>query len=619
MEFSPGQVRYILRVLLKYRLLFLILYALLGGLALSGAFVFRFYFDPLPFRYGEMLWQLLPVAVCIKGLAAEGAGLTRSIWKYASFRDVKYVAGAAGLGSVLFVPAALWMTESNVPNGVLLLDGLLTFGLFTGLRFSGRFCLEARTFFAGWRHSGHTRVLVVGDGDRTELALRFLQKGDVKVVGILDADPVNRGRRLQGIPVRGTPEDLAPQLVNLEADEVVLAHSSSDPAEVRRVFSLASAAGAKVTILPEVSPMNGAAHGNPIRELKMSDFLGREPVDLDPTPLRKSLGGARVLVTGAGGSIGSELCRQIARLPVEKLVMLDFSETALFEISEEVRSAESGVGRACAVLCDIRHREELKAVFEEWKPNVVIHAAAFKHVPMMEAHPLDAARTNVLGTRNVVEAAKAAGVKRFLQVSTDKAVEAEGIMGASKAWGERVVHEAGYSCVRFGNVLGSSGSVIPLFEKQWKRSGKLQVTHADATRYFMTIEEAVQLILHAEALGGTGEMYVLDMGEPVRILDMARQMVALKQGAGEETIEITGLRPGERIHEQLHSESEVLKETRVPKIRRIESSKEVGDRRSVFVSRAGRRPERWVVGDALDELERLVEQREVDGVREWLM
>ena len=285
--------------------------------------------------------------------------------------------------------------------------------------------------------------------------------------------------------------------------------------------------------------------------------------------------------------------------------MCHFSQ---FGLDEEKNAQLHGL-TPFAALCDIRFPADLQAVFEEVRPEVVIHAAACKHVPMMERHPLEAARTNVLGTRNVVEAAKAVGVKRLMHVSTDKAVNPEGVMGASKAWGERVVREAGYSCVRFGNVLGSSGSVMPLFEKQWDRSGTLQVTHQDATRYFMTIEEAVLLILHAESLEEKSETYVLDMGEPMRILELARQLVTLKHGDEEAAIEITGLRPGERIHERLHSEDEVPKETRVPKIRRLENlgTGEMGNSDAQSLK------------DTLAELERLVTHRDVDGVREWLM
>ncbi|MGA0369388.1 MAG: polysaccharide biosynthesis protein, partial [Kiritimatiellia bacterium] len=264
------------------------------------------------------------------------------------------------------------------------------------------------------------------------------------------------------------------------------------------------------------------------------------------------------------------------------------------------------------LLCDIRFPEDLQAVFEKVRPDVVFHAAAYKHVPMMELHPMEAARTNILGTRNVVECAKKSGVKRLLHVSTDKAVEAEGVMGASKAWGERIVRAAGYSCVRFGNVLGSSGSVIPLFEKQWTRQGVLQVTHPEATRYFMTIEEAVQLMLHAEALQGSGNVYILDMGEPVKIMDLAKQMVELRtrnaidcspeNDPATSPIRIVGLRPGERIHERLHTPEEQLEPTSVPKVNRLSGRVDL----SGFAER-------------LDALEQAVAHRDPEKIRDQLL
>ncbi|MDF3130418.1 polysaccharide biosynthesis protein [Kiritimatiellaeota bacterium B1221] len=613
---------------MKYRILFILLHTLAGWLSLKLAFMLRFYFDPLPFRYDYMLLQTLPVAMIVKALAADGLGLTKRIWRYASFRDVKPVCLAALAGSAVFIPLAYGMEGSSYPNGPLLLDFLFTLSLFTAIRFSGRFWMEARRLLQGLQKKVESRVLILGAGEQGERALRFLQSEN-RVIGFLDEQNEIQGRLLLGLPVLGKLDDLAPVLKKKNPDEVVIALAHPGPERIRRVFEVGSSLGIRVSLMPERSP---ASEGNsyPIRELKMSDFLGREPVVLNPESLISSLGGMTVLVTGAGGSIGSELCRQIAALPVKKLLLLESSENALFEISEELKSGDGGrgaVGGLEVLLCDIRFREDLKAVFEKHRPDVVYHAAACKHVPMMELHPLDAARTNVLGTENVVALAKAFSVKRLLHVSTDKVVEAEGIMGASKAWGERVVRAAGYSCVRFGNVLGSSGSVIPLFEKQWSRQGQLQVTHREATRYFMTIEEAVLLILHAEALQGSGEVYILDMGEPVKILDLAKQVVALK-GAGrsgtgvggqepaygqggrkseEEDkslhgIEIVGLRPGERIHERLHTPEEKLEATNVPKVNKLSGTFEAVD-----------------LDQCLAELKQAVADRDVDEIRKILL
>lgn len=633
---------------MKFRLLFLLVHMLATWASLNLAFMLRFYFDPLPFRYDAMLLQTLPVAMIVKAWAADKLGLTRRIWRYASFRDVTPVLLAATLGSFLFVPLALWMVGSRYPNGPLLLDFLFTLALFTAIRFSGRFWMEVRRLFQGSKGKISSRVLILGAGDRGETALRFLQSGN-QVIGFLDDQDSIQGRLLLGLPVLGKFEDLLSVLKKQRIDEVVIALEQPGPERIRTIFELGSSTGCRVSLMPELSPAS-QAHNNPIRELKMSDFLGRESVQLDSAPLVKSLGGLCILVTGAGGSIGSELCRQIAVLPISKLLLLDYSENALFEISEELKGGREQVAESVieVLLCDIRFKKDLQAVFETYKPDVVYHAAACKHVPMMEMHPLDAARTNVLGTRNVVELAKANGVKRLLHVSTDKAVEAEGIMGASKAWGEKIVRAEGYSCVRFGNVLGSSGSVIPLFEKQWDRNGQLQVTHLEATRYFMTIEEAVLLILHAEVLEGQGEVYILDMGEPVRILDLAKQMLSMRsmqkledggsEAAGDgsseaaedgrsevedesavgsstpnsqlqapapkghPSIRIVGLRPGERLHERLHTREEQLETTPVPKVNKLSGTSAV-------------------IGleDKLAELNEAVETRDIEKIRALLM
>lgn len=573
---------------MKFRLLFIALYGAAAWGALFLAFALRFYFDPLPFRYDEMLIQTLPLAVLCKVLAADGFGLTRSLWRFASFRDLKAVGLGTISGSLLFLFTVRVTQGAAFPNGVLLLDLMLSFGGFTLIRFSGRFWVEARRYLRGTEAPNPLRVLILGANSRGGMALRFLQEGSVtpvKVLGFVDDLPENRGRRLLGVPVLGGRDALPRLLDQYRIDELVIAGDKTAPEQMRALFDLASSRGCRISLLPEFSGLG--PHANPIRELKMSDFLGREAVDLDPAPLEQALRGMTVLVTGAAGSIGSELCRQLAELPLARLLLLDMAETGLFDISEELKARPVHPPME-VLLCDIRFPADLQALFARYRPQVVYHAAACKHVPMMETHPLEAARTNVLGTRQVVEAARAAGVRRLLHVSTDKAVEAEGIMGASKAWGEALVRAAGYNCVRFGNVLGSSGSVIPLFEKQWTRDGVLQVTHPDATRYFMTIEEAVQLILHAEALQGSGEVYILDMGEPVKILDLAKQMLAIQRpgtaAEADSAIRIVGLRPGERVHERLHSRTESLEPTPVPKLNKLSGRFDAGDLNDRFAA-----------------------------------
>ncbi|MCC5848996.1 MAG: polysaccharide biosynthesis protein [Verrucomicrobia bacterium] len=564
-----------------------------GWLSLRLAFAVRFYLGPPPSTYAGMMYMALPMSILAKALAADLAGLTRSMWRYAAFPDIRRVFAAAVGGSLLLIAGILIWIPHRFPIGPLLLDFLFTFGFFSLIRFSGRALFESQKGFRDFRSRKRLPVLIVGAGDEGELTMRYLWHATarpVRVVGFVDDDADKQGRSLHGIPILGKLSDLPKLIDKHQVKEVIIALPQADPAQLRQLFITAVDAGCRVGILPELTPTDDPSlHRNPIREVRLADFLGREPVKLDPAPVRASLTGLRVLVTGAGGSIGSELCRQIARFPVAELLMLDMAENALFEINEEI-TALPNAPTAKPLLCDIRFPNNVERLFLEEKPDVIFHAAACKHVSMMELHPLDAARTNVLGTRNVIEAARKAEVKRFLHVSTDKAVEGaeqiQGIMGASKALSERVVRDAAlssgfaYGCVRFGNVLGSNGSVIPLFEKQLKRGGPLKVTHKDATRYFMTIEEAVTLMLHAETLQGSGEIYILDMGEPVSIMRLAEQMLQLsgRTDTGNGGIEIIGLRPGERLHEHLVSEGQTLEPTPVPKVNRLAQSPASGTR-----------------------------------------
>jgi len=569
---------------MKQRILFLILHGLAGWFSLRVAFLARFYLNPLPDSYLRMMWETLPLALIAKALAAETAGLTRRLWKYATFQDLRDVLIGAALGSLFLVPVAEGMTRGHYPNGPLLLDFLFTVFFFGLIRFSGRLIREGRQDLLQFQRKDATRVLILGAGDHGERAIRYLRQGSrsgIKLVGVLDEDPEKKSLLLHGVRILGPLKSLKDVLTRDAVDEVVVALPDAGRGRLREVFLTASACGCTVGILPDLQELRDFdALANPIRTLKLSDFLGREPVKLDPKPIEEGLRDCVALITGAGGSIGSELARQLAAFPLKALYLLDQSESALFDIDQELREEREGL-HLVTLLCDVRSPEDVRAAFAAASPDVVFHAAACKHVPMMEAHPLEAARTNVLGTHQVVRAACEAGVKRFLHVSTDKAVAAESVMGASKALSEQIILAAAassgfaYSCVRFGNVLGSSGSVIPLFEKQLKRSGILRVTHEDATRYFMTIEEAVQLLIHAESLRGRGEVFLLDMGEPVKIRDLAEQMLRLsgRTGGADAHIQLVGLRPGERLHERLHTDAEDLLETGIPKIRKIKHAR----------------------------------------------
>ncbi len=564
------------------RLLYLLAHMAVGWISLRLSFLIRFDFLPVPEHYEWMVRDSLPWAFLIKGLVAEGFGLTRRMWRFAAFTEIRAVFFASLLGTLLLVLLCNSLISQSYPRGPFLLDFLLTFTAFAGLRFSGRIWQSLLRRARGARDRRPLRrVLVVGAGPTGEKALRLLGSAALRrtrVVGLLAQDPSQKGSLLFGVPVLGTLEDL-PTLLREKAVEEILVALEDPQAEVlRSLFLAASGAGRSLRILsPTQETASGDLYENPIRRLKLSDLLGRPPVRLDAEALKREMAGRRVLVTGAGGSIGSELCRQISAVAVEKLIVLDMAENALFEIAEELES-RADCPPLAVVLCDIRCPADLERVFAEHRPELVFHAAACKHVGMMEAMPLEAAKTNVLGTENVLRAAEKAGTRRLLHVSTDKAVNPVGVMGQSKAWSEDLVLRAAgrrsglcCSCVRFGNVLGSNGSVIPLFERQLKRDGVLRVTHEEATRYFMTLEEAVLLMLHAESLQQSGAVFVLDMGQPVRILDMAEQIRDLteQETGSRPELKLIGLRPGEKLHESLVTDEQALEPTEIPKVNRI--------------------------------------------------
>jgi FlaA1/EpsC-like NDP-sugar epimerase len=414
-------------------------------------------------------------------------------------------------------------------------------------------------------------VLVVGAGSA---GIRLLQEIESRqrlglgVVGFVDDDPAKRGLRVCGTPVVGTVDDLPALVAKHDVGEVLIAIPSATGARLRRIVERCTQARVRHRVLPTLAELvEGRVMYSQMREVKVQDLLAREPVRLDLVRVRSHLAGRTVLVTGAAGSIGSELCRQIASHGPGTLVLYDRHENGVYALEMELRAEHTGFPLV-PVLGDVLLADQLRSVFSTYRPDLVFHAAAYKHVPLAEQNVLEVVRNNVLGTRNLLEAAVAHGAQEFVLVSTDKAVEPASLMGATKRAAELIVlgtEDAACRAlaVRFGNVLDSSGSVVPLFRQQIARGGPVTLTHPDVTRYFMTIPEATQLILQAAALGRGGEIFILDMGEPVRILDLARQMIHLSGLKPGEDIDIvfTGLRPGEKLHEALMSERERLSAT----------------------------------------------------------
>ena len=421
------------------------------------------------------------------------------------------------------------------------------------------------------------RAIIVGAGDAGETVWREIiktQNALYHVIGFVDDDPHKQGITIHGVPVRGTVDQLAKLIERHQVQEVMIAIPSASGEQMRRISDQCAKTQARVRTLPSLSTFaSGTKRVLPLmRDLQIEDLLGRKQVEGDKGQISVLVSEERVLVTGAGGSIGTELSRQVSRKSPSSLVLLGRGENSIFEIDQELREVE--MYDAIPVICDVKDRQALGAVFNQRAPSVVIHAAAHKHVPLMEAVPIEAIRNNVFGTLNVVEEAMRHGVKNFILVSTDKAVNPSSAMGATKRLAEMIVQSAAtrsncaFSIVRFGNVLGSRGSLVPILRKQIERGGPITITTPDMTRYFMSIPEAVQLILQAGAMGDNGEIFVLDMGRPVRIIDLAYDMVRMHGlvPGHDIKVEFTGVRPGEKIHEELSTSSEDLEPSEHDKI-----------------------------------------------------
>jgi len=468
------------------------------------------------------------------------------------------------LGSFTFLALYEIVLEqfAPIPRSVFVIDGLLCFLMVSGTRVMARILMEELCSLLKHTGPGSETVLIVGAGAAGQTIAREIRQNpklNISVLGYLDNDPMRHGQKFQGHPVLGSVSDLenvcSCRCVNL----VIVAQPALCRKELKSLVRTCSRLKVRSKILPSVGEIiKDEVSIRHVRDVQLEDLLGRQPVRLDLDEIRSYLKGKNVLITGAGGSIGSEICRQIVNFAPAHMVILDNAETPLFHIDMELRSKAGNV-HITPTLSDIRDRAKIRQVFAQHKPDVVFHAAAYKHVPMLEHHPAEAFINNVLGTRNLADTAHTFGVERFVMISSDKAVNPANIMGATKRAAEMYVQHlsrkssTNFITVRFGNVLGSNGSVIPIFRDQIEKGGPVTVTHAEVTRYFMTIPEATQLVLQAGSMGKGGEIFLLDMGEPVRILDLAEEMIRLSGLQPYEDIDIcfTGLRPGEKLYEEL--------------------------------------------------------------------
>lgn len=548
--------------------------AALDALLICGAYVavLLLRFDgSVPSSYWDGFRAYLPLALAVHLGANAMSGLYGQVWRHASVAEARRVVIAAASGFGLILAGLLIIGRGGLPLSVSLTGAMLAPMLVGLLRFQTRlFAVKRRTTDG----PAMTRVVVIGASDAGSRLIREMLDCPgmgLKPVAAVDDDLRFVGRSLGAVPVYG-PIDMLPDAARRHgAQQAVLAIPGADGELVRRVANLADEVGIPLKIIPGTRTIVGGDLSlRDVRDLEITDLLGRRQIETDLEQVRATLAGRRVLITGAGGSIGSEILRQVAGFEPAALIALDQDETHLFD-------AAAGVdGRCTQVLADVRDAALIRRVFAQHQPDVVFHAAALKHVPILEAHPAQAIATNVVGTRNVVEAAKAVGVARLVLISTDKAVNPSSVMGATKQLAERIVlseapRGAAWSAVRFGNVLGSRGSVVPTFMRQIAGGGPVTITHREMTRYFMSIPEAVELVLQAGALSQGSDLFMLDMGQPVKIVDLAERMIRLsgRQPEVDIPIVVTGMRPGEKLAEELRTATEPVQPTAHPSIQRL--------------------------------------------------
>lgn len=541
-----------------------------------GAFWLRFD-GRIPGEYWQAAVTFLPWLLVVRMLVFLPVRLFEGLWKYTSIWDLRnIVVGVAVSTAILYPIEILMFSDLGYPRSILLIDSLLLVSLLGGARISRRVYRELRVPTHG------RRVLIYGAGDAGELIVRDMRnnaKFQATPIGFVDDDYQKVGQRIHGVPVLGGRNKLPEILKRFAPDELLIAIPSTSPNTLRQIVRALEEYKIRITTLPRLHELVGErVDVSQIRQLKVEDLLRRDPIGLDDMPIRRLLEGKRVVVTGAGGSIGSELCRQIAAAGPASLALLDRYENSLFHIHNELARAIIDVDFR-PVVADVTDAPRIDQLFADLKPHIIFHAAAHKHVPLMEDNPCEAVKNNVRGTRIVAEAALRHGIERFILISTDKAVNPTSVMGATKRVAELIVsglsrnHATRFASVRFGNVLGSNGSVVPTFLKQIAKGGPVTVTHPEMKRFFMLIPEAVQLVLHAGALADQAPLFVLEMGDQVRVVDMARDVIRLSGYVPDKdiAIEFTGIRPGEKLFEELIGESELAEPSSLDKILKVQA------------------------------------------------
>jgi len=556
--------------------------AMLINLAAFGSFYLRFE-EGIPLDYYQTYYHTAIGATILYLAVFYVFGLYNRLWQYASTGELLSIVYAVTVGTGGTVAVVYFYGLSNaatlsyvrMPHTAAMLLWLAMVFLIGGSRFIWRILQEN----AFERHvpGSQKQVLIVGAGDAGVLAARELKNRnyrDGRPVAFIDDDHSKQKLQLLGIPVLGTRKDIARIVKGHNVDEVIIAMPSASGESVREIVQICEKLGVELKIMPGVYDIiSGDINVNPIRQVQVEDLLGRDPVSVDLEEVAGYVSGETVFITGAGGSIGSEICRQIARFNPGKLVLLGHGENSIFDIEQELRAERPGIDYITEIL-DIKDREKVFLIFNRYKPGVVFHAAAHKHVPLMERNPEEAMKNNVIGTQNLAEAADKINVKTFVSISTDKAVNPTSVMGATKRTAEMIIQSLDlrsntkFVAVRFGNVLGSRGSVIPTFKRQIAQGGPVTVTHPDMVRYFMTIPEAAQLVIQAGAMALGGEIFILDMGKPVKIVDLAKDLIRLSGFEPDVDIKIqfTGIRPGEKLFEELLTAEEGVTSTKHSRI-----------------------------------------------------
>ncbi len=573
---------------------------LAGGIGLLVRFDFSF--DAVPGEFVQQWWSLLPLQLLLTVLIFFLRKMYHYVWHSVNIHDVMDM-----ILSVLLAfgvtEAAKWILHMRLPISVVFISLMCQLFALVGMRCGIRFLVAFRQALN--RTAGKERIMLVGAGEAGKMLLQELHtrhQNEGKVCCVIDDNPIKKGKYLDGVKIVGGREDIPGAVKREGITQIIFAIPTATSEQKKAILDICQSTGCRVRVLPGIYQLvNGAVSLSAVKDIQVEDLLGRAPVKLESPQVDALLGGKTVLVTGGGGSIGGELCRQIVRHKPRRLVILDIYENNAYDIQQELRlSCPRGVD-LCVEIASIRDKERIDEIFASYRPAVVFHAAAHKHVPLMESCPAEAIKNNVFGTWHVVRAAEKAGVQKMVMISTDKAVNPTNFMGATKRFCEMMLQTKGQSntafcAVRFGNVLGSNGSVVPLFKRQIEAGGPVTITDKRIIRYFMTIPEAAQLVLEAGAMAERGQIYVLDMGEPVKILKLAEDMIRLSGLEPYEDIQIeeVGLRPGEKLYEELLTANSNLSQTANQKI---------------FVEHTEHIPVEWVY-DGLERLDRALQQQE---------